>query len=544
MLLTESRRTVTTSTASMLFVAVLAVHAAVALLVGMRGWDDGSITVAFARTFADTGRIALTPLSEVVEGYSSPFWMALLAATYRVLPLGFDGMVLASQLWAGLFAALGAVLLHRLLRPFLGRSAVVLSFVVFVSTAFLNETANGMEMTALSAATLAVLWALRTRRNMPVLFALAALIPWIRLEASGYVIAGAVLIALVTRDRRRGGALIVGVLASALLLTALRYAVFDSVLPNTMLAKQSPPYPYGTSLADRVAMSKTVVKELLLVVTPGLIVGAGAVLGRRFPALPNPLARLRARTVSPAIAFAVGYLAGVVGANLVLGPNWGYLGRMEQSLVALAVVTVVFCLPRAMRALESPMRLVCVVVAMLAIACYGVDGERVDAVLEPGRADAITPAAYRDSAQAVDVVRRALGAEQFSLMTPDVGGASLCCTNFEILDSGLLTNRELARNGYEALGPYLASHRPDAIITHSVWSSASDVYSLPQFRTAYSPVTASGTWFYVRNDLLARLSESCSSVAVADTTSFRYRGDDVDESYIRSLGKTDVCRVD
>ena len=543
MLLTESRRGVTTSTAAMLFVAVLAVHAAIALLVGMRGWDDGSITVAFARTFADTGRIALTPLSEVVEGYSSPFWMALLAATYRVLPLGFDGMVLASQLWAGLFAALGAVLLHRLLRPFLGRSAVVVSFVVFVSTAFLNETANGMEMTALSAVTLAVPWALRTRRSTPVLFALAALIPWIRLEASGYVIAGAVLIALVTRSRRRGGALILGVLASALLLTALRYAVFDSVLPNTMLAKQSPPYPYGTSLAERVAMSKTVVKELLLVVTPGLIVGAAAVLGRQFPALPNPLARLRARTVSPAIAFAVGYLAGVVGANLVLGPNWGYLGRMEQSLVALTVVTVVFCLPRAMRALESPTRLACVVVAILAVSCYGVDGERVDAVLEPGRADAITPAAYRDSAEAVDTVRRALGAERFALRTPDVGGASLCCENFEILDSGLLTNRELARNGYGALGPYLASHRPDAIITHSVWSSASDVYALPQFRTAYSPVTASGTWFYVRNDLIARLGESCSPVAVADTTSFRYRGDDVDESYIRSLGMTDVCRV-
>ena len=162
----------------------------------------------------------------------------------------------------------------------------------------------------------------------------------------------------------------------------------------------------------------------------------------------------------------------------------------------------------------------------------------------PPSGDAITPAAYRDSAEAVDTVRRALGAEQFALLTPDVGGASLCCENFEILDSGLLTNRELARNGYEALGPYLANHRPDAIITHSVWSRASDVYALPQFRTAYSPVTASGTWFYVRNDLIARLGDSCSPVPVADTTSFRYRGDDVDESYIRSLGMTDVCRVD
>ena len=45
--------------------------------------------------------------------------------------------------------------------------------------------------------------------------------------------------------------------------------------------------------------------------------------------------------------------------------------------------------------------LIGVVVATLAVACYGVDGERVDAVLDPGRTDAITPAAYRDSAEAV-----------------------------------------------------------------------------------------------------------------------------------------------
>ncbi|WP_143052479.1 hypothetical protein [Streptomyces sp. cf386] len=91
-----------------LFCATFFTHAALALFIGANGWDDGSITLAFARTFADSGQIALTPASETVEGFSSPLWFLLMAGTFRVLPLDFDGMILASQLWSGIFAALGA----------------------------------------------------------------------------------------------------------------------------------------------------------------------------------------------------------------------------------------------------------------------------------------------------------------------------------------------------------------------------------------------------------------------------------------------------
>src|ERR1700712_5559631 len=161
MLLTERRRITASGAALALFASVFAVHGVIALVVGTRGWDDGSITVAFARTFADSGRIAMTPLPGVGEGSSSPFWMLLLAATFRVLPLDFNGMLLASQLWAAIFAALGSALLYLLSRPFLKSAALPLSFVVFVSSGFFNETANGMEMTALSAAALAMIWALR-----------------------------------------------------------------------------------------------------------------------------------------------------------------------------------------------------------------------------------------------------------------------------------------------------------------------------------------------------------------------------------------------
>ena len=50
---------------------------AVCLLIGDNGWDDGAITLAFSRTFAQDGLIALTRHSEVVEGFSSVSWFLL-----------------------------------------------------------------------------------------------------------------------------------------------------------------------------------------------------------------------------------------------------------------------------------------------------------------------------------------------------------------------------------------------------------------------------------------------------------------------------------
>ncbi len=109
----------TSRQAAVVFAATFLLHVVVVSVVRDRGWDDGAITMAFADTFAHTGRISITPSSEVVEGFSSPFWLLLLSGVYRPLPLGFDGMILAAQLLAALCAALGATLLWSLLRPFL-----------------------------------------------------------------------------------------------------------------------------------------------------------------------------------------------------------------------------------------------------------------------------------------------------------------------------------------------------------------------------------------------------------------------------------------
>ena len=48
-------------------------------------WDDSAITLGFARTFAQTGRIEPTPGSGIVEGYSTTLWMLLMAAAAKLI---------------------------------------------------------------------------------------------------------------------------------------------------------------------------------------------------------------------------------------------------------------------------------------------------------------------------------------------------------------------------------------------------------------------------------------------------------------------------
>jgi hypothetical protein len=539
-MLRASRRTML-SRVAVVFAVTFLVHGVVAFLVRDRGWDDGAITMAFADTFAEAGRIALTPHSEIVDGFSSPFWFLLLTGVYRLFPLSFDGMILASQLLSALFAAVGAALLWDLLRPFLPRVAMPLSIAVFVYGAFLLETANGMEMSALSALTLAVVRLIRDPRPRRLaLFALAAIIPWVRFEAGGYLITAAFVMIVLARDYRRACALLFGAISSLLVLEAVRFAVFDAIVPNTILAKLWSPYRH--SLRDRLAQ----LGELAYVLAPGVLLAVG-VLGARIPIFGGIYMRLRRHAVQPAVAYMIGYVLGAALFNLAIGYNWGYTGRMEQSVVALVVVLAVYSAPVAVRSLDSARGLAPLLVAMLVLTYFGVfHGEDSMSKSWPlGRVDeTTTPAFNRHTGQALDEVRKRLGLATLSVLLPDVGGSSLCCKQLEILDLGLLANRDLARDGYSALGQYLVTHTADVIIATGGWSIPSRIYEQEYFRNNYVPIVVQGHWLYVRNDHLARLASDCSWVSLDAAKPYRVNNEvEIDERYVETLGRADVCRL-
>ncbi|SDN06286.1 hypothetical protein SAMN04487981_103424 [Streptomyces sp. cf386] len=435
-----------------------------------------------------------------------------------------------------------------MLRPYGRVQAWLLGLVLFGYGPFLNETINGMEMTSLSAVALAIVWLVRSghRYAWIGLALLAATAPWIRAEAVGYVVAGAVVLAISSkRYRRRAWALAAGAVLSLAVLTAVRLAIFGSLLPNTMLAKQSSPYSADSTVRQLLQMFVAAV-EVLYVLLPAAVIVVTALAGTRGGLRTVgavAFRRMRSRSWHPVAAFSVGYLVAVAAFNVGIGRNWGYIGRMEQSAIALGVVAVVLSRPRVMRSLKSTPRLVAVIAALLLLSSCGIERQFIAARLHPEHQVAVTPAVYRTAGEAMDEVRVRLGMPELTVLTPDVGGSSLCCSNLRILDLALLANTALAHDGYAALPSYLKASNPDLVEAHGMWSEASKLYDIDRFRGHYTPVVVRGRWMYLRNDLRRELDSRCTPITPEEARPLRYRGADVDERYVRSLNLASVCRI-
>ncbi|UUX94233.1 hypothetical protein [Aquabacterium sp. J223] len=503
-------------------------HLLVALFIRTYGWDDGTITLAFARTLATSGRIALTPESVTVEGSSSPLWMALMAVVHWLGRPGFDAFIAASQVAAGLCSAVAAVLLARLLRPLAGFwVAALLPPALFLGGPFLNETMNGMEMALLAAVVLGVMTALqRPRPSAPLLFALGAAMALLRLEGVAYAVGSAlVLFVLQPASRRAALALALGALAGAAAMEAVRLWVFGDWLPNTVWAKRWWPYRPGTLGGRALVRGQALIEPWLpyaVALVAVLSLGGHQRVG-------GAVARVRNE---PALLFAVAYVACVWGANTVMGRNWGYVSRMQLSAL---VLPVLLALAWRAPAWQAPRRVALLAVLTLLGSMTVLQWKHVGIAFQAQAGQpprwGITPDSYRLTGLAVDRLRQRLGLERLSLMVPDVGGTALCCERLDIIDSALLTDPFLARHGYARFGEYLQQRRPDVIETHAMWSWVTQIYEQPWFVAHYQPVVVDGSWFWLRSDLAAALP--APGPAPADAHRLRYRGRGLnDEAFI------------
>ena len=103
-----------------------------------------------------------------------------------------------------------------------------------------------------------------------------------------------------------------------------------------------------------------------------------------------------------------------------------------------------------------------------------------------------------------DAIRTALREPGLIVLLPDVGGSSLYNEHLRILDSALLSNPELAKQGWVHFAEFFNSVRPDVFETHRNWASYQGAYT-SKLLNNYSIVGAAGQRFFVRNDLFARL---------------------------------------
>ena len=562
--------------AGTVFVTVLFAHLIVLLSVGLESWDDGYITLALARTFAEAGHIGLTPVSEHVEGATSPLWFLLMAGIYKVGITSFAGFHVASQVLAALCSAVAAVLFYRLIRPNVPGMAWWITVLVFLLGPARAETGNGMEMSLLCLVVLGILLWLRDDDDRHWLFvaALAAVVPWIRLEATGYLIAGtaAVWLASSPRNRRSLVAIVVASLGSVAVLVVVRYLAFGTVLfTNTMIAKQMSPYsPHPWSPAWWWQQVDGLVVEPAVTVLPAVVAFvvllrmSGQRLGGKFTALKRHAV---ARSVPVPVSFGLAYAVAFFGFTIVFGANiFSPPGRMGLSAMVLLVVAAMSSVslpgPARCRRLTRGATLALVVlslvpfVGLIAYDTIGMTMRVAQLVTDDPRAKVYAFSAFRANGEAIERVRRLLGLPVISVLLTDVGQPGLCCKNVEILDFGLLTNRELTRTGWSGFPDYLREQSPDLIQLHSSFTQESGITHVEYFTTNYVPVFVDLSLFYLRKDHYEKLKGICTFEEAPRYYFFAggepvspQRGAAVDSAlhidkvYLRSLGLTEYCRL-
>lgn len=467
-------------------------------------WDDSAITLGFAQTLAHTGQIEATPGSGIVEGYSTTLWMLLMAGVARI-GASPEGLLIAAKLGSLFLNCASIVMLRRWLSTWMPHELATLAAGVFGSSFMFYETINGMETPLLLSELLAMLLLYHSAKGTPRLLYLAfgCLVVLTRWESAWLLVPFAVL----QRPFRHA------ISASAIWFTIFagsnvwRWWYFGSLLPNTVIAKQSAPYfnsgSHGVLLfhLKQLELIGKIGAPLIIIILI-YIFCRGISMQEIMAALHNsPDAKLAVLFVimNALLTIAIGYnwgpelrsfypgwplLIGLILFPLSLGPASN--GRSRALLLATAFVSIF-----------SLVRLAHVVQEMRGAA---------QPVYMPG-------ATVDGVKQTSDVLRRvqiATGKQNdFLYAGPDMGSVMLYSKGMRIIDLGLLCDKTLAQQHYQAIESYvLRDRKPDVIEVHGVWTQLTRLSNLPAFYQNYSALTVDGKRVFLRKDDFQRIPSS------------------------------------
>ncbi len=470
------------------------------------GWDDGSITAAFARTWALSGRIALTPTSVTVEGFSSLLWFWLLSLPSFLTHNAFWTIVWMKTL-AAVFALLCLPLVYSIARTLSADAASPRMAVLLLATCptTFYEIVNGMEM-QLDAFLLLLLFYVLIRPHLRGRVAFASAVCFLllltRFESPfqmALMFAGMLLAlrrGLDTTAQTRYTPSLRQLLLIALVVLALfggvewwRHATFGLWMPNTVYAKQLAPYTLALTPRALLHARLKAMAEPLGPLKIALAVAAGAIL---LTWRPRWLWAAGLNRVHPAV-FTVASGCFLFGG--LFGPNWGYPGRMIVPMLPFLILLIAAALGGAMR-LQPELKRV-LVPALAVYVLVWLNTTRNPSTL-------VTVNEVAAVGAGADDIRAALGENHMVVMLPDVGGSSLFHDKLTIVDSALLANPVLSRVGWKNFSSYFYATRPEVVETQAGWVRQSRIYTDGLLQD-YSIVAADGVRLFVRNDLYRQL---------------------------------------
>jgi len=230
---------------STIMIAICGGYLSLIYIVGPLAWDDGAITFSFARTLSKTGLFALTPESTIVEGTSSLLFTFILSIIYSTHDFSFNVMISIGQMASLTFLIFSALYIYFKLKEFsfsvLERSALSSAFALLPM--HIAEVLNGMEMTLFGF--LLIVYAGEYKKNGYAPLVLIPLILLTRFESIFYLVSALSflsLLGLFHGSPRKPLLHLSTTLLTFLLISFVRYGYFDSLLPNTIIAKLNAKY--------------------------------------------------------------------------------------------------------------------------------------------------------------------------------------------------------------------------------------------------------------------------------------------------------------
>lgn len=477
-------------------------------------WDDGAITLAYARTLAEKGVFSLTGASEIVEGTSSLLFTFIAAAAHKIMHFNFVQFIFFAQFAAFIFLCATVFITHQLLSKIIRTPdySLIIALLMGCMPMFTAEIMNGMEMTLFSALMLLLIscYEQPSKNYMWVI----PLLLLARFEAIYYLLFTGVFLAIFDKKNRPHlyHYLVYTIFVFAVI-SALRYAYFGDLLPNTIYAKMHS--PYSSDAKDVYAQMRDKTDGLLQFgrVYLAFIIALLAVIvlhKDRYSLLSN----IKFWMVLAFASFA-----------FIAACNWGYRGRIPLACLP------VFTLLLAEMIRKDNIRMICVVGCLGATfycnsnlitennhtMMFGNANQMqflADNVGDIHRDYGITPANYRITGLAVDELRKLLDLQTIRFMGPDVGGLGLCCDNIKVIDSALLTNRFIAKNGYAKFEQLIATTKPDVIETHGIWSYLTHIYDSPFFQANYLPIVFKQNLFWINRICFRQLANKVTFLPV------------------------------
>jgi tetratricopeptide (TPR) repeat protein len=473
-------------------------------------FDDGAITLSYARNFAEGHGLVLTPGGERVEGYSNWLWVMILAACYK-LGMGPLGPVFILKFPALLCGAATLILLFFLPRVAYDEHDndplwLLAPLATTISTPFVLWAITGLENALYSFLILlsAYLYLAELRDNRRKPWSALALAGVALTRPEGIIYFGVMLIhrvicavlrkhALTRRDL--AWAAIVVVPFGAFMLW--RYSYFGYWVPNTFYAKASERHlsdlwryllnPYDSGLAY---LLDFLWQQSMVFFLPLM---ALAVLPRK-----DWVANL--------------LFCGLLGATslyvVYVGGDWWWEFRFISPLVPIIALLIV----RGLQRVRVMLRREPIAFALLL-------GAALLLLLRPN----VQASALRQSTPDRDMIgmwnigERGMTFREYAEMADisnptylelDVGGTSYF-SQLKIVDLGLLADVHLARFKYYA--PFFkqyvfAEHRPHFVHTHGVFTRNSRITSYRELWESYIPIDYNpdqygGSGDFVRKDL-------------------------------------------